>query len=387
VIGQYLARDLIGHIAIFQAVMLLILVSNIYFIHRKRRHKLPSKLPKVSIMVPARNEEAGIEACVISLLAQTYPDFELLVLDDQSTDATLEILLQLSQQSSRMKVLMGLPELPDLSGKNWACAQLAEQATGDLFFFTDADTVHQPEALAAIVSAMLGEKADLMTGFPHQVVRTWGERLLVPFFSWASLNFIPFGLAYWLRSTALTIAVGQVMVFTRSAYLMVGGHAALGRNILDDIVLARRIQSAKLNWRILHISDLVSCRMYRSSRDAVEGLTKNLFGAFGCRLLPYLFTFFWLVSMTWVPIVIFWLWFGGLMPQADPMMVLACLSFGMLTWMITLLEIRVPVWLTLYYPFIILANARVMLRSMVFSLRGNLHWKARPVVAQKWKWL
>jgi chlorobactene glucosyltransferase len=195
------------------------------------------------------------------------------------------------------------------------------------------------------------------------------------------------GLAYKLRSTVLSIAVGQLMIFKRDAYETVGGHAALGTNFLDDIVLARRIKAAGLRWRVLSISDLVSCRMYRSSQRAYEGLTKSLFGAFGYRLLPYLFVVLWLLIMTWVPIVVSALRVADMAPLADPQMLLVCLGLGLLTWLIPYLEIRVPFYLVFIYPVTILANAWVMMRSLVFSLGGKLRWKDRALDKPKWKWL
>jgi len=177
------------------------------------------------------------------------------------------------------------------------------------------------------------------------------------------------------------------MIFKRDAYETVGGHAALGINFLDDILLARRIKAAGLRWRVLSISDLVSCRMYRSSQKAYEGLTKSLFGAFGFRLLPYLFVILWLLIMTWVPIVVSALWLADMAPLADPQMLLVCLGLGLLTWLIPYLEIRVPIYLTLLYPFTILANVCVMLRSLVFTLGGKLRWKDRALDKPKWKWV
>ena len=193
---QYFTRDLISQMVVFQAFMLLILLSNLWLTHRARKHRLPSQLPKVSILVPARNEEVTIEACLRSLLAQDYPDFEVVVLDDQSTDNTAAILQRLAAENPRFERAQWFPSTQKIAGKNWACTQLAEQAAGELLLFTDADTVHQPGMLNGMVGAMLGEKADMLTGFPRQVVKSWGERLLVPFFTWASLNFIPLGLAY-----------------------------------------------------------------------------------------------------------------------------------------------------------------------------------------------
>ena len=185
------------------------------------RHQL---FQKSLFLVPARNEEDKIAACIRSLLAQDYPSFEVLVLDDQSSDGTRLILEQIANSHPTLKVLVGKSPQDGLLGKNWACVQLAQQAQGDLLFFTDADTLHHPQTLRASVTALLGAQADLLTGFPRQEVRSWGERLMVPFFSWAILCFIPLELAYRLRLPALSSGVGQMLLFRREAYEAIGGH-------------------------------------------------------------------------------------------------------------------------------------------------------------------
>ena len=205
----YFTHTLILHLIIFQIVILLIFVSNILITHLARQHSPPATFPMVSILVPARNEEKNIARCVQSLLAFDYPAFEVLVLDDLSSDNTRSILEKLSQTHSRLQVLDGDPPSGSQVGKSWACSQLVRRAQGELLFFTDADTFHQPETLRTIVTALEGEQADLLTGFPRQEVHTWGERFLVPFFSWAMLCFNPLALAYKLSTPALSSALGQ----------------------------------------------------------------------------------------------------------------------------------------------------------------------------------
>ena len=200
-----------------------------------------------------------------------------------------------------MRLLHGEPTTGNQVGKNWACSQLARQAQGELLLFTDADTLHRPDTLKIIVTTLMGEQADLVTGFPRQEVHTWGERLLVPFFSWAFLCFIPLALAYKLRLPFLSMAVGEMMLFRREAYLAIGGHESVSSSVVDDMNLARRIKAERLRWRVSYIADLVSCRMYHSSQEAIAGFTKNLFAVFDYRLLPFLFTFIWLMVMFWEP--------------------------------------------------------------------------------------
>jgi len=341
----------------------------------------------VSILVPARNEESNIAGCIQSLLAQDYPSFELLVLNDQSEDGTGEILEKMAENQPGLRVLDGAPPPAGQVGKNWACNQLAQQAQGELLFFTDADTLHQSGALRAIVTALLGEQADFLTGFPRQEVHTWGERLLVPFFSWALMSFIPLALAYRLRLPVLSVAVGQVMLFRREAYLAIGGHAQKSSSIVDDLLLARQIQAAGMRWRVAFVADLISCRMYLSNREAVNGFTKNLFAAFDFHLLPFLFVFIWLAVMFWEPLIILLVMLFGQALQAQAHELIACLGLSILVWLIPYADMRIPLWLACLYPFTILANAIVAIQSVRHTLSGYLSWKGRALPRPRWRWL
>lgn len=383
----YFTHDLIYHLIIFQAVLLLIILSNIWITRRIRHHPPPASFPMVSVLIPARNEERSIAGCVQSILAQDYPSFEVLVLDDQSSDGTRAILEALAASHPALRVLHGKPPSGNQVGKNWACSQLARQAQGELFFFTDADTLNRSDTLKVIVTALMGEQADLLTGFPRQEVHSWGERLLVPFFSWAFLCFIPLTLAYRLRLPFLSIAVGQMMLFRREAYLAIGGHDGVSSSVVDDMSLARQIKANRLRWRVAYIADLVSCRMYQSSREAMDGFSKNLFPAFDHRLLPFLFVFIWLLVMFWEPLIVLALLLSGLVTQVQPTALVACLALSILLWLIPYREMRIPLHLAFAYPLTVIANCVVAIRSLIHSLSGRITWKDRTIARTRWKWM
>lgn len=383
---SYFTHDLPYHLLIFLLVLLLISISNIHITRRTRRHPSPPNFPLVSILVPARNEERSIARCVQSLLAQEYPSFEVLVLDDQSSDNTRTILAQLASSASNLSILNGEAHPEGMVGKNWACSQLAQKARGELLFFTDADTHHAKETLRAVVTAMMGEQADLVTGFPRQEVHTWGERLLVPFFSWALFHFIPLGLGYKLSLPILSSAVGQLMLFQRNAYQEIGGHEGVATSMVDDMSLARRTTAAQLRWRVVHVADLVSCRMYHSDREALDGFTKNLFAVFDYRLVPFLAAFTWLLVLFWEPLVILGLYLANMATQAQPLALAGCMALSFLLWCIHYLEMGMPVHLAFFYPLTILANMLVAFRSLVHTIGGRLIWKGRRLARVRWRW-
>jgi chlorobactene glucosyltransferase len=384
---NYLTHGLIMDFIYFQLVVLIIILSNILILHRRSSNTHLHDLPSVSILVPARNEEQRIEGCIRSLLELDYPEYEVIALDDQSNDSTLSILEHLAAAQPGLKVLKGTPTPEGMAGKSWACAQLAGQARGDLLFFTDADTLFKPHSLRLIVAHMLNQQADLLTGFPRQHVQTWGEKLLVPFFSWAVLCFIPLWLAYRIRLPMLSSAVGQMLLFRREAYRKIGGHAKLGTMIVEDLALARSIKAAGLCWRVMRVTDLISCRMYHGSREAFDGFTKNLFAFFDFHLSVFLFVFIWLAMLFLEPLIVLVMLILGLTPTASFSELVICIALSLLLWLIPYIELGMPLALGFIYPISILANEAAAFQSLRLSLAGRLSWKGRPLARPKWKWL
>lgn len=382
-----IAQDFIRNLIFFQIVVMVVVCSNIWMLHRTRRHAAPRTLPSVSVLVPARDEEQRIGRCVESLLAQDYPNFEVLVYDDHSCDGTLAILQKLAAHYPRLTILSGADGPGNQGGKPYACAQMAERAAGELLFFTDADTVHAPAMLQQTVTALVGQQADLLTGFPRQQVRSWGEKLLVPFFGWACTCFVPLWLAYRLRLPALSCAVGQMLLFRRAAYDAIGGHAGMPGEIVEDLALARKTKAAGLRWRMAHVADLITCRMYSTTSESINGFTKNLFAAFGFRLLPFLFAVGWLLVLFWAPLVVLPFWITSSTDNGALWRLLLCAGLSLPLWWIPYRELGLPSWLALLYPATILANALVGLRSLLHSVTGKLTWKDRRLPPPQWRWL
>jgi chlorobactene glucosyltransferase len=231
--------------------------------------------PLISVCVPARNEAANIRACVEALLAQTYPQFEVLVLDDRSTDATPEILKGLADDP-RLHVLHG-SELPeDWAGKPHALTQAAAAARGDWLCFVDADTFATPYALASCHAKAVATKADLFTIMTRQITGTFWEKTVLP------LVMTALAVGFPARDTndpekRTAIANGQFILIRRSVYEALGGHARIKDQIVEDKALAELV---KWNGYRLIVADgrlVASTRMYSSLPQMWEGWTKNIY--------------------------------------------------------------------------------------------------------------
>jgi len=273
------------------------MVVNVLFF-RSLKPAPPVARGRVSIMVPARNEERCIAACVSSLLAQDYPDFELLVLDDSSSDRTAPIVpgLIAAAKNPAHRLIPGAP-LPDgWSGKNWACHQLSQAATGDWLLFTDADTIHSPRALSAAVAMALATRADLLSPWPRLVTVTFGEKLIIPILHIIAICWFPIALLRLLQAwpdlaDAIPARVlrswgganGQFMFFPRASYVRIGGHAGLKDHIVEDVALGREVaRRIHDGMRLVNCdaSRMVDCRMYHSFIETCDGFTKNARAAF-----------------------------------------------------------------------------------------------------------
>jgi chlorobactene glucosyltransferase len=371
-------------IIFFEAVLLLILLSNLRRLRRLGEDPPPSRWPRMSVLVPARNEEINIEACARSLLAQQYPDFQVLVLDDNSSDRTWPIISQLTVEDPRLQIYRGEALPAGWLGKHWACHQLAQTANGELLLFTDADTRHHPLTLRQSVSALAAEDADLLTALPREIVVSWAERLLVPLIPWSIVAFIPLGLAYRLRLPVLSAAIGQFMLFRRQAYDQIGGYEAVRHHVVDDLALVRRVKSHGLRWRLADGAQQVRCRMYRNFNEVYQGLSKNLFAAFDYKVLPFLFVWFFLGCVFWTPLLILASGLTGVqwpaysMALAGIAIALALMLWGVVEW-----RFGFPRYLMFFYPITILLSVTIALRSIRLTVTNRATWKGRTLVRQK----
>lgn len=257
-----------------------------------------SALPLVSVCVPARNEEANIEACVRSLLDNNgttgeptgSPLVEVVVYDDQSTDATPRLIQnmideEVSRAGSPAEPLLRraptVPLPPEWNGKQHACWRMSRAARGDWLLFTDADVRFTPDALRRSIARAQRLNADLLSTFPRQIMGTAGEAMIVPMIFFVLFSYLPMPRMRTTKDPATSAGCGQFLLVRRRAYESFGGHSAFKSTMHDGIKMPREVRRAGFRTDLFDGSDLCSVRMYRGLAQTWRGFAKNAYEGLG----------------------------------------------------------------------------------------------------------
>jgi chlorobactene glucosyltransferase len=366
-------------------LIFLMLVLNLATIRRlSRAGSGRARRPRVSIVIPARNEERSIEAAVRSHLAQDYPDFEVIVVDDQSTDRTGVILAGLARQDARLRVLEGSAPPPGWLGKPHALAVGAGAASGELLLFVDADVIYQRDALALAVEFFEDAGADLLCLLPRIEMSGFWESVLMPYLLGA--YFLgPGFLTNCDRVRSIAAGGGAGNLASRDAYERIGGHAAIRDSVVDDVHLALRVKAAGLRTRTVRAEDRVSVRMYRGFREVFDGFTKNIAyvfaGPFG---LAFVIQNALSVLLTLVPVAVLAAALFGA-PVSTPDLFLAAAAYGFLALLYAALALtlRHSVWPGLGHPIMTAVWTGIISRSFYHRIiRRRLTWRGREFDAR-----
>jgi chlorobactene glucosyltransferase len=312
-------------VSLLLALMLLNLSLNMRSLKvPKQNAGIPDPPPMVSLIVPARNEESNILPCLESLVKQDYPNIEIIVVDDNSEDATAAVVSKMMERDSRVRLLKGAPLPAGWAGKPFACFQAAQQAKGEWLLFTDADTTHSPDMLRRTLALAVENRVDLLSGFPRQLTAPLSQKITIPMIYFIIMVLAPLWLLHRSPKAVASVAIGQFLLFSKKAYWGIGGHEAVKNRITEDLYLGAEIARNGGRHLAVDLSDLVSCRMYNSFGAAWEGLTRALYavssisfvaltGLLVAGYLCFLAPFFWLwkiifsqtASPVWGPLVIF----------------------------------------------------------------------------------
>jgi chlorobactene glucosyltransferase len=346
----------------------------------------PASPPLISICIPARNEENNIRRCVESALGQDYPNLEVIVLDDRSTDSTPEILGGLAKQHAQLKVIHG-SDLPEgWAGKPHALYQASAVARGEWILFLDSDTFMKPNALSACYAKALETGADLFTVMTNQILGSFWEKVVMPLVMTAlSVGFSPRKVNDPSRRDS--VANGQFILIKRRIYDLIGGHEKVKDHIVEDKAISEQV---KWNGHRLIVADgmqMVETRMYTSLPTMWEGWTKNIYlglrehpallmlGAFGASLALIVALFL----PVWPLLGLGWFLYGGQW-LAVGVILEALALWGYLIYIRVAVnrKMRISPWYTLTTPLGAGVFAAMMLTSAWKVISGQgVTWRGR----------
>jgi cellulose synthase/poly-beta-1,6-N-acetylglucosamine synthase-like glycosyltransferase len=323
----------------------------------------PTRLPSISVIIPAYNEVENIQDCVMAVLESSdlpAAQLEVWVVDDQSSDETLAIVQTLEQKTNdpRLKILAGAPRPQGETwmGKNWACAQVVPLTKGEYLLFIDADVRLDRGGIEKTLAFAVSQQTDLLTCWVRLVCGCWAEWLVQPVIA------LMFAVAFDPVTVndpqqAKAFGVGPFMLFRRSAYEKLGGHAAIASEIVEDVTLARRIKQSGLKLWLATAHDCGSLRMYRSFRSLWEGWTKNWYLGTECNPAVNLYSAVAIFAVFAAP----WLVAGGAIVQ----------FFRMPTHLGHVLNLVLAIGLiALHYYMRRLAEAKMQLSARYWWLMG-----------------
>jgi chlorobactene glucosyltransferase len=344
---------------------------------------VPPPLPRVSVVIPARNEARNIERCVLSVLATTHPDAEVVVVDDHSSDGTGGIARAIALSDPRLRVITPEPLPESWFGKQWACAAGAAIATGDVLLFTDADTVHAPDLIARSVNAMRARGAELLSVAGRQELGSFWERVVQPqMFALLVARYGGTERVSHARRPSDAIANGQCIFVTRAAYDGSGGHAAVREKVAEDLALAQRFVRQGRCLALVAGLDQLATRMYTSLGEIVRGWQKNLYvggmeawpdDRVARALFPAALVGAPLVGLA--PAFILVAGLAGLTPPAVLLWAGVATAFALVFWATAYAFLELPVWYALAYPLGLLVVLYIAATALARGRR--VEWKGR----------
>ena len=288
------------------------------FISNPKLHRVAKAYDdKVSILIPARDEECNILNLLRSIDAQDYENYEVIILDDSSSDHTYKVCADFAANHPRFKIIKGEELPPDWLGKNYACHQLAKQANGDFLLFLDADEKIYDGLINSAVHRMYLRKLSLLSLFANQDMRSVGELTVVPLMHYILLTLLPVQLVYLIKNYTVAAASGQFMLFDAATYHENQWHQQAKDEVVEDVSIMKLVKANKYNGEALLANNMVSCRMYKTYIEAINGFSKNFLAAFNYSVMGFLI---------YIVLVI-----GG------PMMIMMTLNFPMIFLMVGLI--------------------------------------------------
>ena len=363
---------------IFSNLVAILGILNLFFIKKPSNNfGIPSD-SLVSILIPARNEGNNIKRCVYSLLDQTYKNFEIIVLDDDSVDDTFNIVNQITKLDDRVRIIQGKAIENGWLGKNWACHQLSQLAKGDFYLFIDADTKLQNKVIEETIFEMESADIDLLSLFPKRITATYVDKIISVTMGWFIFSCLPS--IFSNQNPMFSSAFGQYLLFRKSSYLLIGGHESIRNKILDDFELARNITSNSLVLKLFDGTERLTTFSYSNEKEALDGLSKSIFPFFNNKIFPFIILWIMFMSMGLIPFILF---FGDFfdIKLSKSKELMTYLIWGSLTlsWSMASYRSKQGIFYGVAFPLIATLTAIIGVFSILTFTYKNVNWKERNV--------
>ncbi|PXV68204.1 glycosyl transferase family 2 [Dysgonomonas alginatilytica] len=325
--------------------------------------------PKVSILIPARNEEANIGKLLADIENLSYTNYEVIVYNDCSTDNTANIVKQVICKNRNIKLIEGGELGNGWLGKNFACNNLAFKATGEYFLFLDADVRVSRQLIEQSVYLMKKQRLKLLSIFPKQIISNKETLLAIPLMNWILLSLLPLILIRWSSWTSFSAANGQFMLFEAQAYKLLEPHAVHKANKVEDIAICRYYKKKKMRVSTILGNEDIQCNMYNALNESIDGFSKNIFDFFGGNIVTgLLFAAFTTLS----PVVLYFL-LGG---YASAMYVCSIVLIRVFISKASKQSIKNNLLYMVHQHFIFL---KIISIALLHRKRRSLRWKDRDV--------
>lgn len=359
-------------ILILSIILFTLLFNSIFGPFLSKKIKL-SSTPKVSILIPARNEEQNITHCLEHIINQDYQNIEIIILNDESNDRTAELVQKMQNQYSSIKMINGQTLPDDWTGKNWACYQLAREASGDILIFTDADTMHTPLAVSQTLGWMQKLNLGLLSSFPQQKTVSLAEKLIVPIIDFFVYGMLPLWSTYYFKSSAFAAANGQWIAFKKDIYQKIGGHESVKNEIVEDVELNRIVKKSGIRTLTAAGTKSVFCRMYHSPIEVWQGFSKNFYGLTGHSIIIFIIIEFILLTCCVLPFLL-------VVMNYTSIALLTIISLNLIIRAILSIRYKHPFFISVFlHPVSILFASIIGLNSFYQYHWGHIQWKNRVI--------
>ncbi|HET6763420.1 MAG TPA: glycosyltransferase family 2 protein, partial [Longimicrobiaceae bacterium] len=335
---------------------------------------------RVSVLIPARNEAARVEACVRGMLGGSLQPDEVVVCDDGSTDGTAAVVQRLAMEDARVRLITAGPLPAGWVGKPHACHRLAQEARGDVLVYVDADTVAGPECLARLGSLLADYGAEVATVAPCQRMGTFAERLIVPLLALSYVAWLPLPLVWRSPDPRFLVANGQLLAIRRAALDAAGGWASVAGEVVDDMAICRRVKQSGGRVVFGDGARMAECRMYHGGGEVWRGFSKNLYEGLGGNPLILALVIGLHASFFVLPYVALVAGLAGIPGLLSPALLGVAANVALRGALAV--RLRQPLEGVLLHPLAILGLIAIALNSFRWSRRGQIVWRDRTYAAR-----